>query len=617
VKILQAFVCALFVLLLSRSVAATPQRWPFLFDPNIAADPAGTGQAIASGAASLPELPVAAMKTLQTGAVTLWFWPESAALLNRIAAAGPGVASWPTTPVMCKKHDSFVVPTLLGPGASASCASADSDIRQQLASLGACDAVEQPERYALGYNPNDARKDTGTLEDMIGLAGEGLSHPPLPGGLLPDDFVPTLRALVAKIRHDKLVQAIAGARAAYAQAAKLGSDNAACFDPTALASLQAAIVGLDGELDAAQAWLDKLDSDGKAAHAQEDVCLAAHSRVRNPLPFPSLTAADRRTLAFWLGGIYWRMRGGGLIPLGATQDARIYFLLQPFTQIGLMSGGQDGSDAAFDIYLQIFEGWSDWQDMGNAPGGDKYADLVSMTSRGQRQIGTAVTLLGGRSYDTLALNSGGLQMGPCYYYAYYPLAAFRYAETLTTPYSGFIDWPTAVGEFCYGASMGLGFADTLLGGKATGQPPTVTLCTGKSCGDDGCGESCGSCAKGSSCSPAGQCVAGACVPTCGGAVCGDDGCGGSCGSCAAGSTCNAGACVPGSSDAGTGGNGETTPPATASPHGCGCSTVPRDAERAPWLAVFAAAALALIGRRARSRQSGRAAPRKRRRVGSA
>ena len=129
--------------------------------------------------------------------------------------------------------------------------------------------------------------------------------------------------------------------------------------------------------------------------------------MRNTLPFPSLTAAERRALAFWLGGIYWRMRGGGLIPLGATQDARWYFLEQPFTHIGELAGGQDGADAAFDIYLQIFEGWSDWQDMGNVqPGGDKYADLVSMTSRGQRQVGSAVTLLGGRSYDTLALEHG-------------------------------------------------------------------------------------------------------------------------------------------------------------------------------------------------------------------
>ena len=133
-------------------------------------------------------------------------------------------------------------------------------------------------------------------------------------------------------------------------------------------------------------------------------------------------------------------------------------------------------------------------------------------------------------------------------------------------------------------------------------------CSGKQCGDDGCGGSCGTCAAGTSC-VAGQCTAGggcggvtfegccdsggtvlnycendvlqtlncgangcgwnaannfydcgqsgadpsgqnpyacgACTPSCAGKVCGDDGCGGTCGTCAAGSTCQAGACVAG------------------------------------------------------------------------
>jgi len=505
----RALVVAFALVLVARPSLAQ-QKWPFQFDPNIAADPTGTANAIASGAASLPTLPVASMQTLQSDQVTLWYWPESAALLTRIRTAGANTTmmTWPTTPVMCKKHDAFTVPPILVPNPSAACTSADASIRAQLANLGACDAVEQPERYALGYDPNNARSDVGNVEDLIGLAGQGLSLTPVPDGLLPEDFVPTLRTIVDKVRHDKLVQGIATARAAYAQARSLGASNASCFDPTALAALDAAIDGLSAELDAAQALLDKQDADGNAARMHEELCLAAQGRVRNTLPFPSLTAAERKALAFWLGGIYWRMRGGGLIPLGSTQDARIYFLLNPFTRIGEIAGGQDGSDAAFDIYLQIFEGWSDWQDMGHVqPGGDKYADLVSMSGRGQRQVGSAVSLLGPRGYDTLALNTGGLHMGPCYYYGYYPLDWFRWATQLTAPYSAYMDGPTAIGEFCSGASMGLGFAETLLGGKATGQPPTVNLCAGKSCGDDGCGGSCGTCGAGSVCSSAGACVA--------------------------------------------------------------------------------------------------------------
>ena len=541
-------------LLLVARPSLAQQKWPFQFDPAITADPSGTANAITTGAASLPALPVTAMKTLQSDQVTLWYWPESAALLQRIQTAGASTTmmTWPTTPVLCKRHDAFTVPAILLPNPSAACTSADASLRAQLANLGACDAVEQPERYALAYNPNEARNDVGNVEDLIGLAGQGLSLTPVPDGLLPEDFVPTMRTIVDKVRHDKLVQGLAGARGAYAQAKSLGASNAGCFDPAALAALSASIDGLTAELDAAQALLDKQDADGNATRMQEERCLAAQSRVRNTLPFPSLTAAERKALAFWLGGIYWRMRGGGLIPLGATQDARIYFLLNPFTRIGEVTGGQDGSDAAFDIYLQIFEGWSDWQDMGNVqPGGDKYADLVSMSSRGGRQVGSAVSLLGPRGYDTLALDTGGLHMGPCYFYGYYPLGWFRWATQLTAPYSAYMDGPTAIGEFCSGASMALGFAETLLAGKATGQPPTVDLCAGKSCGDDGCGGTCGTCGAGTICSSAGICIVSS--PPDGGS----DGGGGS--GSDGGSDGNGG-----NGDTGSGGNG----PPPAAPHGC-------------------------------------------------
>ncbi len=587
----RAFVLAAAVVGLARPSHAAPQQWPFLFDPSITADPTGTAAAIAAGDLTLPDLPVASMTTLQSDQVTLWYWPESAALLSRINTSGANTTmmTWPTTPVMCKQHDAFAVPTILVANPSAACTSADASIRAQLASLGACDAVEQPERYALTYDPTNARADTGNIEDLIGLAGQGLSLTPIPDGLLPEDFVPMMRTIVDKVRHDKLVAAIATARAAYTQAKSLGASNASCFDPTALAALDAAIDGLTSELGAAQALLDQQDSDGNATRMQEEMCLAAQGRVRNTLPFPSLTAAERKALAFWLGGIYWRMRGGGLIPLGSTQDARIYFLLNPFTQIGEVAGGQDGSDAALDIYLQIFDGWGDWQDMGTGQGADKYADLVSMTSRGGRQVGSAVALLGPRGYDTLALNTGGLHMGPCYFYAYYPLAWFRWATQLTTPYSAYIDWPTAVGEFCSGASIGLGFAETLLAGKATGQPPTVTLCSGKSCGDDGCGGSCGTCASGSSCNSAGACVA--MSPTGGGSDGGTSGGGGSGGG---GSGGGGGDGSGGNGDTGNGG-GSATPPTT--PHGCAMAA--HDVG-APWLAL-AVVALAVLGRWRRRR----------------
>jgi hypothetical protein len=73
--------------------------------------------------------------------------------------------------------------------------------------------------------------------------------------------------------------------------------------------------------------------------------------------------------------------------------------------------------------------------------------------------------------------------------------------------------------------------------NAQGRCETICVpdCDGKQCGDDGCGGSCGTCSDGA-CTSAGTCE-GPCVASCTGATCGDDGCGGSCGSCSDGLSC--------------------------------------------------------------------------------
>lgn len=63
-------------------------------------------------------------------------------------------------------------------------------------------------------------------------------------------------------------------------------------------------------------------------------------------------------------------------------------------------------------------------------------------------------------------------------------------------------------------------------------------CSGKDCGDDGCGVPCGECTGTDTCSPEGRCEP--CLPDCAGKECGDDGCEGSCGEpCATGEVCTA------------------------------------------------------------------------------
>jgi hypothetical protein len=535
--------------------AASAAKIPFSFAPNVAANPTRTQQKLAALDAKLPAsfaLPasfVSLTSNAPAGTVQLSFEPETARALERARTAGPGTMTWPGgTPALCTKHAAFSVPTaLLAQPASQACVTVAAALREKLAAVATCREVEQPERYVLGLKPavvNDST--TATIESLVGLAGETLSHYPPQAGLLPDDFVTKLRSVVWKIRKAPIDAQILAARASYKDVLTTLEAQKGCFDPSARAAFVLAVSDLDAELAAATAHVANLDAAGRAAAQQDQVCLGARGRTRGALPLPALTDAERRFVAFWLGGIYWRFRGGGMIPLGSTQAARMQFLERPFRRIGEMTGGTPGEEASFRIFLNIFSGWGEWMDMGTTPGGqDLYEDLVQMTDRGRQQVQDPATSAAGlpisipisglegaavyladKGYDATALLAGGLEMGPCYAYALTPLRDFRYADTPMAPYNGtFIEGFTAMGEFCTGASIALGLANTLLDGTK-GSAPATPLCTGKQCGDDGCGGSCGTCAGGLACQ-AGACVA--CAPSCEGKACGDvDGCGGAC-----------------------------------------------------------------------------------------
>jgi len=74
--------------------------------------------------------------------------------------------------------------------------------------------------------------------------------------------------------------------------------------------------------------------------------------------------------------------------------------------------------------------------------------------------------------------------------------------------------------------------------------PCIPDCTGKECGDDGCGGGCGQCDDGKV-ETTDTCVDSLCVfclKDCYCKECGDDGCGGSCGSCDDGISCTADSC---------------------------------------------------------------------------
>jgi hypothetical protein len=136
-------------------------------------------------------------------------------------------------------------------------------------------------------------------------------------------------------------------------------------------------------------------------------------------------------------------------------------------------------------------------------------------------------------------------------------------------------WGSSWGESGY---MYIKYGVNALGDKATyavysssstptsdgGTPACKPQCTGKVCGDDGCGGSCGACTSGETCDSSGQCSPGntTCTPDCNGKACGDDGCGGDCGTCPGGLTCDqnnqctpSGLCMPDCSGRTCGGDG--------------------------------------------------------------
>jgi hypothetical protein len=496
------------------TVAEAAPHWTFDFDPSHAAKPTDVSNQINSGNSSYPEMPVARLTTLVSDDVTLYFWPQTADLLERMhAAVSTPPMVWPLTSTTCTAHAGFATAQLdaLATTTTSDCTAADARLRTDLADVGACNDVEFPELYVLTYSPSNARANTDTIVHMIGSAGEALTHAgPPPEGLLPDDFIPTLRTVLQKLRHDDLATHLSSAKTKYTAALGELTAHAACFDTTAAQALTTRLTAMNTELDAQTTLLANQQSTGTAASAQEATCLAARARTRPTLPFPSLTRAEREWIAYWLGGIYWRMRGGGLIPLGSTQDARQYFTSNAMTQIGKMLGGDDGGSIAFDLYLPlVLQGWGDWMDMGTTPGGDdKYYDLVKMSARGEYQVHGAAAKLAGKGYDTLDFTTGGIMMGAGYYRGLYPDGDFRWGAQLQPAgtYSDLFSLFTCIGEMTFGADMSLGLAHTLLNGTPTNAAP-VDVCAGMQCGDDGCGGSCGTCGDGLTCS-AGQCVGG-------------------------------------------------------------------------------------------------------------
>ena len=561
------------MVLWSSPLLAQPHPWPFDFDAELAADPAGIEAGLDDLGSGLPGLRPEELVEVPLGPVTLYMFPSLAEALDRAVTSGPGVMPEVVrTPVICATHESFVYSSQLVPSPSSECVAAEQVVAAAFVGNSAvCTEVEFPETYVFDHPPGHVdRGVVRSLEGLIAVAGEALSHIDYPMGLLQEGFFRALRPVIAKIRYHLLMERLDGREAAYTNAVEELARSTTCFLPEPRVVLETALDELLAELEEARTQLVGIYEEGLAQAAADQAAARADCRARQDLPHPALTDAERLLLAHYVGGIFWRARGAGLLAYPPDPEMgllrRGLYVGEAFQVLASMSGGEGAAGVGRNILIDENWGWDEWWDMGTTPGSaDKYSDLVGMTKRGKRGVSLARPQIGGRGYDIRSLVGGAMMMGPCYYYAWELLADFRLGDDLDDPYMWFIEWPTSIGEFCAGAALAEGLTRTMLWG--TPIPPEECVepeCPGGGCADAGVD-------------------GGADAGVDGGADAGDDGGllpdGGnpSCGECPLGQECNSfGVCAP----SGEGGDD----PYTAD-SGCGCSTGTQGGGGGLWLAI--------------------------------
>ena len=286
--------------------------------------------------------------------------------------------------------------------------------------------------------------------------------------------------IIQKIRADKLHAQLRSASIALERISNRLADFPKCR------AIETAKI--DSRIDALKEFdqqLTQTESAGKALAQADFNQLIKRGRTRGALPFPTLTDHERTTLSMTLIATFWRMRGGALIRMPGTQIARSLFAGLPLSKITQLNGGdlirasEANSLGEAHRYALMWRGWGKFQSMGNSPGqGDRFENLVGMTDRGAYQVESGRSMLRDHGFDTTMYEIGGLQMGPCYYFARWaPIAitlgmnhevdsSLKVKADAANPYEYYIDNSTSWGEFCSGAAIGLGLSKTLLNGIA-------------------------------------------------------------------------------------------------------------------------------------------------------
>jgi hypothetical protein len=396
----------------------------------------------------------------------LFFFSNLADLLQSAAVPQPAIPSDAVQLLNqnCSAHTSFSLDDLLI--STPACAATAQQLKQQFSSVASvCRYVFLPEQYVQTWPPGKVDGNTTkNLDGIISLAGEGLSHIALPGNILNGDLRAALRIILIKLRHQTLQDSIAQAEKAYAAALTMAARNPDCVYGTKMSS---AVDALNVELAKSKKYLSLVENQGRALAERDRKAVVSQGRTRAELPYPSLSDAERRLFSFIVSGIYWRIRGNGLIAEpGETQLKRLYYTRSIMGFLGELNGGAFGKTVGESLHMPlVMKGWGDYFKMGRGrKGTDKFYDLVFMTDRGAFQVEGGIKLLKSQGYDASDFAAAGLQMGPCYYYSWQKLNSVFIGPELEFPYVRFLHGATSWGELCTGAALGLGLSHSLLAG---------------------------------------------------------------------------------------------------------------------------------------------------------
>lgn len=414
--------------------------------------------------------PLPSLKYVDTSDVRLTMFTEVVDVLEAFAAPVFVPVTLKEPIVACATHETLTAESLPKAVVSSQCHEVIQEISTTLRPgfEKACRYTYHSERFVEDRGRGVVSRDElETLEGLIAVAGEPLSHLPFPSNVVSPDFKAKMRSIIAKVRLSKLMADLDQEARDLDRLTARMAQASGCFTKNDSQRLEVKLKGLQVENSNARQYLLELERAGRAQAELDRKTVEARHRNRTTLPFPSLTDQERQFLSMYLGGVYWRMRGGGLVdePQG-TQATRVWYHYLPMSMIGYVNGGDVGKAAGEAMYARIFQGWGQWMDMGRTPGGgDRYYDLVYMTDRGDRQIPDTAQILSDESYETADLRMGALQMGACYYFAYDRLMNYFIGADLKPPYGGFVDGATSWGELCTGAVISLGLSKSLLNGS--------------------------------------------------------------------------------------------------------------------------------------------------------